>query len=97
MILAIFRLIPSHVKLSCKLYEQIWVSRWLIHGSVASPFCQEGQSERTFSIFPFFPDFVPLLSAFIFSFFFPIFGNFFAVKGDPQWLRHWIDYLFYGL
>ena len=94
MILAIFRLIPSHGKLSCTLYEQIWVSRWSIHSSVASPICQEGQSERTF---PIFPDFVHLLSTFIFSFFFPIFGKFFVVKGDSQWLGHWIVYLFYGL
>ena len=47
--------------------------------SVASPICQDGQSERTFLIFAFssrfssfFPDF-PL--------FFPIFDNFFAVRG----------------
>ena len=44
--------------------------------SVASPICQEGQSERTFPIFAFssrfflfFPDFSP------------IFGKFFAVRG----------------
>ena len=47
--------------------------------SVASPICQEGQSERTFPIFAFssrfflcFPDF---------SLFFPIFCKFFAVRG----------------
>ena len=49
--------------------------------SIASPICQEGQSEITFMIFP------------LFSPFFLIFGNFFAVKGgtlplDPQWLCH---------
>ena len=50
--------------------------------SVASPICQEGQSKRNFPIFAFS------------SRFFPIFGNFFAVRGGtlpslpPQWLRH---------
>ena len=46
------------------------------HSSVASPICQEGQIERSFTIFAFsswfFPDF---------SWFFPTFGNFFAVRG----------------
>ena len=47
-------------------------NRCLITSSVASPVCQEGQSERTFPILPLFPDF---------SLFFPIFGKFFAVRG----------------
>ena len=46
------------------------------HGRVASPICQEGQSERTFQIFPLFPDFSP-----IFLNFFPLFDGIFAVKG----------------
>ena len=59
---------------------------------VASPICQEGQSERIFPIFAFssrlflfFPDF---------SLFSPIFGKYFAVRGGtllplpPQWLHH---------
>ena len=41
--------------------------------SVASPICQEGQSERTFPIFAF--------SSWVFLFFL-IFCNFFAVRGD---------------
>ena len=63
--------------------------------NVASPICQEGQSERTFLIlafseFWFFLDFFP-----IFPLFLPIFDNFFAVKGalcpllPLYWLRHW--------
>ena len=31
--------------------------RWLCNSSVASPICQEGQSEITFLIFPLFPGF----------------------------------------
>ena len=50
--------------------------------SVASRFCQEGQSERTFPIFPLYPDFCSFSRFFqIFSLFFLIFGKFFAVKG----------------
>ena len=53
--------------------------------SVASPICQEGQSERTFLIFPFLPDIFPLFPDF--SLFFLIFGKFFAVMGRlyPRW------------
>ena len=40
--------------------------------SIANPICQEGQSERTFLIFPLFPNF---------SLFFLILGKIFAVKG----------------
>ena len=40
------------------------------HSSVASPICQEGQSERIFPIFAFL----------IFSSFFPIFDKFFVVR-----------------
>ena len=41
------------------------------NSSVASPICQEGQSERTFPIFPIFPDFFPLFPDFL-----PLFSNF---------------------
>ena len=37
--------------------------------SVASPICQEGQSERIFPIFPLFPDFFPLFPDFLPLFF----------------------------
>ena len=86
-------LIPSHVKLSCKLYEQILVSRWLIHGSVASPFCQEGQSERTFPIFPFFSWFCP---SFVRFYFLLLFSNFWQVlrcQGGPP-VATPLDWLF---
>ena len=57
--------------------------------SVASPICQEGQSERTFPILAFSSRFSLFFSIFTrfsslfpsFSLLFPIFDNFFAVKG----------------
>ena len=62
--------------------------------SVASPICQEGQSERTFPIFAFFSWFF-----IFFPDFSPIFGKFFffAVRGGtlpplpPQWLCYWVE------
>ena len=60
--------------------------------SVASPICQEGQSERTFPILTFSSRF--FLFFLIFPLFFLIFDNFFAVKGGTlpplplYWLRH---------
>ena len=63
--------------------------QWLLITScVASPVCQEGQSERTFPIFAFssrFFLFFPIFHGF--SLFFPIFGKFFAVRGGtlPPW------------
>ena len=55
----------------------------LITGSVASPVCQEGQSERTVPIFAFSSRFFLFVSRFflIFSLFFPIVGKFLAVRG----------------
>ena len=69
--------------------------RYEIYSSIASPICQEGQSERTFPIFafscrfflffPIIPDFPPL---------FPDFWHFFHCQGwhsaplTPQWLHH---------
>ena len=64
-----------------------------LHSSVASPICQEGQSETTFPIFAFssrfflfFPEFFPS---------FPNFWQVFRCQGwhsasplPPQWLRH---------
>ena len=47
-----------------------------IISSVASPICQEGQSERTFLIFAFSSRFF-----LFFPLFFPILGKFFAVRG----------------
>ena len=49
--------------------------------SVASPICQEGQSERTFPIFPFSSRFF---------LFFPDFSQIFGTLPPlpPQWLRH---------
>ena len=47
----------------------------LLCSSVASPICQEGQSEKTFPTLPLFPDFFPLFPDFL-----PIFPNFFSVK-----------------
>ena len=70
--------------------------------SIASPICQEGQSERTFPILAFSSWFflVYLIFSSLFSQFFPlfflIFDNFFAVEGGtlprlpPYWLRHWL-------
>ena len=66
-----------------------------LFSSVASPICQEGQSERTFPIFafssryflffPIFHEFSPSFSRFS--------ANFSLSRGqsvplDPQWLRH---------
>ena len=39
----------------------------IVGSSVASPICQEGQSERTFLIFPLFPDFSWFLTIFLLS------------------------------
>ena len=50
-------------------------SPYFITSSVTSIICQEGQSAKTFLIFLLFPDF---------SCFFPILGNFFAVKVGAQ-------------
>ena len=71
--------------------------------SVASPICQEEQSERTFSIFAFSSRFFLFFPNF--SWFFPSFSRFlanFALSGVAlcpplytQWLRHWI--LWYSL
>ena len=49
--------------------------------SAASPTCQEGQSEKTFPIFVFSSRFLLFSPDFFLIFFFPIFGNFFAVTG----------------
>ena len=61
-----------------------------LNSSVASPICQEGQSERTFPIFPLFPDFFPSFSTFPWfsPSLFPIFGFFFRCQGGPQRLCH---------
>ena len=60
-----------------------------MNSSVASPICQEGQSERTFPIFAFSFQFLPIFLDFFL--FFPDFGKLFAVRGgtlsallDPQ-------------
>ena len=50
----------------------IW-SSWVENSSVASPICQERQSERTLLIFPLF---------LIFSLFFPIFPDFLPLLPD---------------
>ena len=64
-----------------KYYENKLVANIL--SSVASLICQEGKSERTFSIFLFFPFFL------IFTVFFPIFGIFFPLtpSGYPTEYR----------
>ena len=53
-----------------------------VSSSVASPICQEGQSEWTFPILPFLPNF-SFFSQFFpdFLLFFPIFGNFSLSRG----------------
>ena len=57
-------------------------NHFLITSSVANPVCQEGQSERTFPIFPFLLDSSSFFTIFPdFPLFFPIFGKFFAVRG----------------
>ena len=49
--------------------------KWhLCTSSVASLICHEGQSERTFPIFPPFPDFFPLFPDFL-----PLFPNFWQI------------------
>ena len=60
-----------------RMYTSSAILLYLIHSSVASPVCQEGQSERTFPIFAFSSRF--FLSFPIFSLFFQIFGKFFTV------------------
>ena len=71
----------------------IWnnvIIQWVTFSSVASPICQEGQSERNFPILVIFPDFSSL--SLFFSRFLTIF---FAVKGGIlpplplYWPRHW--------
>ena len=63
--------------------------------SIASPICQEGQSERNFPIFDFSSRFFLFFVIFPeFFLIFPDFWHFFAVRGGtlpplpPQWLRH---------
>ena len=51
------------------------------HSSIASQTYQQGKVERTFPIFPFFPDFSPILADFLYSF--PIFCNFFLFALCP--------------
>ena len=84
--------------------QQRHVKLLITHSSVASPICQEGQSEINFPIFPLFPDFwlfFPIFPLFPpifsdFSWFFPSFWQFFTIRGGtlpplpPQWLRHWL-------
>ena len=70
----------------------IQATRITIHGkyyadlasSVASPICQEGQSERNCPIFPLFTRFLPLLSdiSSFFPWFFLIFPDFFPLFPD---------------
>ena len=48
-----------------------------VYSSIASPICQEGQSEKTFPIFPLFLNFFPLFSNF--SWFSPSFSWFLAI------------------
>ena len=63
----------------CNAYEE--------GSSVASPICQDRQSERTFPIFSFSSQFFPLFFL-IFSLIFPILAIFCAVKGGilpPPW------------
>ena len=51
-----------------------------VPSSVASPICQEGQSERTAPILPFLPDFFPFSPIFPdFLLFFPLFHNFWQI------------------
>ena len=71
------------------LYSKLFHSKLRI-SSVASPICQEGQSERTFPIlafssrfFLFFPDFSRFLAKFLLS------GVALCPPLHPQWLRHW--------
>ena len=78
--------------MSTKLKFMSW--RLITVSSIASPICQEGQSERTFLIFPLFINFFLIFALFflIFSLFSPIFDIFFSVKGALSlpiyWLRH---------
>ena len=56
--------------LNCR--GETWPSNIIVYASsVTSPFCQEGQRERTFLIFLFFPDF-----SLFFPDLFPLFPNF---------------------
>ena len=100
-----FVVIFLHLIPNSSIYQRIeeYTVGVLHTSSVASPICQEGQSERTFPIFAFssrfssfFPDFCLFFPIFLFfPRFFPIFGKFFAVRGGilppppcPQWLHH---------
>ena len=47
---------------------------WVTNSSIDSPICQERQSERTFPIFPLFPDFFPLFLDSL-----PLFPKFLAI------------------
>ena len=76
--LNLFNNLVNVLKLSCPFRIILMVC--VKTSSVASPICQEGQSERIFPMFAFscrfflfFPDFFPL---------FPDFWHFFAVRGD---------------
>ena len=75
----------------CKRLAALWLlsSSTVLSSSVASPICKEGQSERTFPIFPLFPDIFPLFPAFSwFSSSFPrFFYNFFRSQEGtlPLW------------
>ena len=76
-----------------RVYFRTWKIR--VYSSVASPFCQEGQSERNLLIFAISSQFFLLFPIFlILPDFFQIFGKFFTVRGGtltplpPQWLRH---------
>ena len=66
---------------------ELWC--WLWISSIASPICQEGQSERNLPIFAFSSPFF-----LFFSWFFSDFWQIFTVRGGtlpslpPQWLRH---------
>ena len=64
-----------------------------ISSSIASPICQEGQSERTFLMFPLFLDFSPDFSFLFhnFSLFFPIFDIFYPILATPLQIS-WNNY-----
>ena len=74
------------------------VNEWI--SSIASPICQEGQSERTFPIFPLFLDLFPIVPLFFlifpsFSWFLTIFFHCQGGALTPlplHWLRHWNEY-----
>ena len=75
--------------IAIKITNNNWKQTMRLFSSVASPICQDGQSERIFPIFPFSSRFFLFLLIFspIFSLFIPIFGNFFAVRRGilPPW------------